>query len=95
MSLRCSVFCLIIILSYLPQYASISWASSSDGISTRYILFHTLFSFSALAQRIGGGHHFWEAFNCVNGGHLRGWQAFSALLGFIQVTVQWHCAVLL
>jgi hypothetical protein len=35
------------------------------------------------------------AFNCVNNGEIRGFKAYSALLGFIQVLTQWICAMVL
>jgi len=33
------------------------------------------------------------AFICVQSGNLKGFQAFSALLGYVQISVQWLCAI--
>jgi hypothetical protein len=35
------------------------------------------------------------AFVCVQSGNLKGFQAFSALLGYVQISVQWLCAILM
>ena len=35
------------------------------------------------------------AVDCVRGGYLDGWKAFSALVIYLQVTAQWICAIVL
>ncbi len=78
----------------MPQYIAIWRASSVDGISSRYILFHGLFSTSTLCIQFADLLYY-ETFNCVNSGTLRGWQATSALTGYFQVIVTWLCAMAL
>ncbi|KAK4237628.1 hypothetical protein C8A03DRAFT_34431 [Achaetomium macrosporum] len=77
--------------SYIPQYLSIA-CHGTRVVSSRYILFHSLFSTATLALRL---QHpiFYNAFNCVNGGPYRGWKAYSSLLGYIQAAVQFVAAM--
>jgi len=88
------LLCVAIIVTYIPQYIAIWWTSSVVGISSHYILHHALFSTVALCIRIAN-EIFYDAFNCVNNGTLRGWQATSVLTGYYQVGVQWACAMAL
>jgi hypothetical protein len=91
---RNSLFCLAILVAYLPQYITIWRASSVTGISSYYVLYHALFSTAALCIRIANDLYY-DTFNCVNNGTLSGWQTISALTGYFQVAVQWACAIVL
>ena len=88
------LFCLVLLLAYVPQYFKVYY-HGTVGLSSRYILYHALFSTAALAFRLCILYKYYGAFNCVNNGELRGWKAFSALLGFFQAIVQWICAITL
>jgi hypothetical protein len=35
------------------------------------------------------------AFICVQSGNLKRFQAFSALLGYVQISTQWLCAIVM
>lgn len=88
-----SLLCLAIIGAYVPQYLRMR-RQGTKGISPYYILNHGLFSTATFALRLSHSV-FFGAFNCVAGGDLRGWQAYSALLGLLEVAVQWICSLLL
>ncbi|KAH8652313.1 hypothetical protein BX600DRAFT_90694 [Xylariales sp. PMI_506] len=88
-----SVLWVCIIVAYIPQYIRIQ-QNGTKGVSPYYVLNHCLFSTTTLALRLS--HRiFFPAFNCVTSGALRGWKAYSALLPFLTVLVQWICAVVL
>jgi hypothetical protein len=89
-----SLVCLAIVIAYLPQYIAIWRASSVIGISSHYSLHHALFSTTALCIRFANDLYY-DTFNCVNNSTLRGRQATSALTGYLQVVVQWACAMVL
>jgi len=100
-----SLFCAAIIIAYVSQYIAIGRtsrvmvsstvvSSAVAGISSHYILHHALLSMATLCIRIANDLYY-DTFNCANNGTLRGHQATSALTGYIQVGVQWACALAL
>ena len=77
----------------MPQIVAIR-RHGTKGISPYYILNHCLFSTTTFALRLS--HNvFYGAFECLAAGELWARQGYSALLGFLEVFVQWLCAVLL
>ncbi|KAJ3495559.1 hypothetical protein NLG97_g3307 [Lecanicillium saksenae] len=88
------LFCLAIVAAYIPQYVKIARSSTTVGISSHYVLSHVLFSTTALFIRIANDVYY-DAFNCVRNGDLKGWEAVSTLTGYLQVIVQWLCAMAL
>jgi hypothetical protein len=80
-------------VSYVPQYIRIV-SHGTFGISSWCILSAALFSTTQLATRFTNAEAKY-AFNCVNRGEARGFKAYSALLGFIQVIFQWASAMTL
>lgn len=87
------ILCLLIVASYVPQYVAIV-RNGTLGISSRFVLYHFLFSTFTLAFHLGH-FHFYDQFNYVHGGPYRGWKAYSSLLGFIQSIVQFLAALIL
>jgi hypothetical protein len=88
-----SILCVWIVASYVPQIVAIR-RHGTTGISPYYILNHCLFSTTTFALRLS--HNvFYGAFECVAAGDLWAWRGYSALLGFLEVFVQWFCAVVL
>ncbi|KAK3368299.1 hypothetical protein B0H63DRAFT_488211 [Podospora didyma] len=87
------LLCILIVASYVPQYVSIV-SHGTHAISSRFILFHGLFSVLVFGLRLQIPA-FYDAFNCVDGGPYTGWKALSSLLGFIQSAVQFASAMLL
>ncbi|KAH8912976.1 hypothetical protein BR93DRAFT_974400 [Coniochaeta sp. PMI_546] len=88
-----TILCVFVLAAYIPQYLSII-THGTRGISSRFVLFHSLSSTLTLALRLCHPV-FYGAFNCVDGGPYAGWKAYSALLGFIQAAVQFVAAILL
>ncbi|KAK8004150.1 hypothetical protein PG989_003869 [Apiospora arundinis] len=82
-----------VIAAYVPQYIGIKRAGTK-GISPYYVLNHGLFSTTTLALRLSHSVSF-PAFTCVASHQLWGWKGYSALLGFVEVIVQWLCSVIL
>lgn len=62
------------------------------GISGWYIILLTLSSSTQLAARLENIDS-QISFECVRGGELCGWKAFSALVVYLQILVQWLAAV--
>lgn len=77
----------------MPQIVAIR-RHGTKGISPYYILNHCLFSTTTFALRLSHSV-FHGAFECVAAGDLWAWRGYSALLGFLEVFVQWLCAVVL
>lgn len=88
-----TVLCVFVLAAYIPQYLSIV-THGTRGISSLFVLFHSLSSTLTLALRLCHPV-FYGAFNCVDGGPYTGWKAYSALLSFIQVAVQFVAAIVL
>jgi hypothetical protein len=89
--MRNSLLCFALVGAYVPQCIAIAY-QGTFGISSWMILITTLFSTTQLASLMV--NIFAKvSFTCVNSGELRGWQAFSALLGFIQIAVQCICVL--
>ncbi|CAK7231423.1 hypothetical protein SEUCBS140593_007917 [Sporothrix eucalyptigena] len=87
------LFCFFIVAAYVPQYIAIV-SQGTFGVSSRYILFHALFSIFTLSVRVCYPIYY-DAYNCVDGGPYTGWKALSSLLGMIQAVVQCLCAIVL
>ncbi|KAK7934809.1 hypothetical protein PG985_000304 [Apiospora marii] len=83
----------LVIAAYVPQLIGIRRAGTK-GISPYYVLNHGLFSTTTLALRLSHSV-FFPAFTCVASRQIWGWQGYSALLGFVEVAVQWLCSVIL
>lgn len=77
----------------MPQYLSIS-RHGTRAISSRFVLFHCLFSTLTFALRLQHPQ-FYNAFNCVYNGAYPGWKAYSSVLGFIQADAQFFAAMVL
>ncbi|KAH8898852.1 hypothetical protein GQ53DRAFT_802323 [Thozetella sp. PMI_491] len=86
------LFCLVIVLSYLPQYRKIRHYSSVEAISTGYILSHVLFSISALVIQTANVVYF-GTFKCIGTGELHGSGALAALGGLDMVLTQFICSI--
>jgi hypothetical protein len=83
-----------LLLAYLPQYIKIA-RHGTTGISAQFILSLCLFSTMQFATRLVNPHGA-SAVNCIlYRRQLRGIQAFSALVGYLQVLAQWLCAMIL
>ncbi|KUJ12747.1 uncharacterized protein LY89DRAFT_737665 [Mollisia scopiformis] len=83
--------CFAIVGSFVPQAIAIV-RHGTFGISSWLILTTTLFSTTQVAAYLVN----WEmkdAFVCVQSGNLKGFQAFSALLGYLQISVQLLCVI--
>ena len=68
--------------------------NKANAVSSRYVLYHALFSTATFALRLNHDMYY-PHLNCVKMGFLVGWKAYSALLGFIQSGVQWLGAMML
>ncbi|KAK8066752.1 hypothetical protein PG997_013499 [Apiospora hydei] len=86
-----TLLCVSVIVAYVPQYIGIK-RTGTKGISPYYVLNHGLFSTTTLALRLSHSVSF-PAFTCVASHQLWGWESYSALLGFVEVIVQWLCSV--
>ncbi|KAK2757691.1 hypothetical protein FQN54_004660 [Arachnomyces sp. PD_36] len=88
------LICLLVAASYIPQLSRIAVDRQTTGISPWYIVLVTISSSTHLAARLVNGYG-QLAVDCVRGGQLSGWKAFSALVIYLQLAVQWICAVVL
>ena len=87
------VIALSLLLACVPQYYSLL-NFGVYGVSPWFMVFTCLFATTQLASRLINPDSIYS-FNCVNDGKLRGSDAFSALLGYIQAASQWLGAIVL
>ena len=95
-----STLLLAIAVSYIPQIARIISSQSTHGISPYFILFNAIFSNIQLANTLLLTARAWPTdkspvLELIGNGQLRGSEAFGAVLGLIQVALQWAFSIIL
>lgn len=97
---RISALLLAIAGAYIPQIARIISSQSTHGISPYYILFNVIFSNIQLANTLLLTARAWPTdkvpvLELIGNGQLRGPQALGAVLGIVQVALQWAFSIAL
>ena len=95
-----STLLLAIAVLYIPQIARIISSQSTHGISPYFILFNAIFSNIQLANTLLLTARAWPtdkspALELIGNGQLRSSEAFGAVLGLIQVALQWAFSIIL
>ncbi|KAF2832442.1 hypothetical protein CC86DRAFT_377606 [Ophiobolus disseminans] len=93
-----TILTLCIALSYILQIFRIIARQSTHGISPYYILLHTLFSNLQVANALLLCARAWPTdrspvLERINIGDLSGSAAFGAILGLVQIGVQWFFSI--
>ena len=95
-----STLLLAIAVLYIPQIARIISSQSTYGISPYFILFNAIFSNIQLANTLLLTARAWPTdkspvLELIGNGQLHGSEAFGAVLGLIQVALQWAFSIIL
>ncbi|KAL4901477.1 hypothetical protein BDW74DRAFT_181767 [Aspergillus multicolor] len=85
---------LLVAASYLPQLIEIATQKHTENISGWYIILLTTSASAHLAVRVKSvyGSMTWE---CILDGELRGYDAFSVLVIYLQAFIHWAAAIVL
>ena len=81
--------------SYVPQFHRIVARGSHFGLSPYYVLLGFIFSTTHLANILLLSSYRYPVLECIADGDLEGAAAFGALLGLVQVVLQWLCSMML
>lgn len=91
--------------AYVPQIIHLQTLPSTHGISENYILFHAIFSNAQLSSALFLHAYAWHsvhssyltakspALEQIVRCRLRGWAAYGAVLGLLQIFAQWCCSI--
>lgn len=95
-----SALLLVIALAYFVQIARLVTVSSNNGISPYFLLCNALFSNIQLALTILVTVFAWPiakdpVSELIGTGELHGAQALVAVMGLVQVALQWACSIVL
>lgn len=94
-----STLLVLSVFAYIPQIARLRKNASTRGISRYYILFDVFFSNAQLSELLLCAAYAWPTatrpvIEQINNGSLQGMEAFGAILGVLQIFVQWCCSIM-